>query len=115
MKLLSRYYIGMKVQGRDMSDSIIPFNKFDHGKRRWRLLPFGIIEDVVDVFDQGATKYGIDNWQRCDDWDRYFDAMMRHIMAWRQGEKCDPETHKHHLIHAICCAIFLVWKDQNYE
>ena len=95
--------------------SVIPFNKFDQGKRRWRLLPIDIIEDVVDVFDLGAIKYGVNNWQKCDDWDRYYDAMMRHMMAWRQGEQFDSETKKHHLVHAICCAIFLIWKDKNNE
>tara|TARA_Y100001951_G_C11227671_1_gene232661 strand:+ start:140 stop:427 length:288 start_codon:yes stop_codon:yes gene_type:complete len=93
-----------------MSDSFV---KFDEGKRRWRLIPFGIVNDIVDVFDLGAQKYGVDNWKKCEDWDRYFDALMRHVIAWRQGEKLDPETHKHHLAHAICCAIFLIWKDKN--
>tara|TARA_R100000322_G_scaffold111973_4_gene71701 strand:+ start:3919 stop:4206 length:288 start_codon:yes stop_codon:yes gene_type:complete len=93
-----------------MSDDFI---KFDEGKRRWRLLPLGIVNDVVDVLDLGATKYGVDNWKKCEDWDRYFDALMRHIIAWRQGEKLDPETNKHHLAHAICCAMFLIWKDKN--
>lgn len=93
-----------------MSDE---FLKFDLGKRRWRLLPLDIVNDVVDVLDLGAIKYGIDNWKKCEDWDRYFDALMRHIIAWRQGEKLDTETNKHHLAHAICCAIFLMWKDKN--
>jgi|TARA_R100001086_G_scaffold90209_3_gene44413 hypothetical protein len=90
-----------------------PFKKFDGGKRRWRLLPFEIINDVVSVFDFGADKYGVDNWKECDDWDRYFDAMMRHIIAWRLGERVDKETNIHHLAHAMCCAIFLMWRDKN--
>jgi hypothetical protein len=89
------------------------FTKHDNGKRRWRLLPFEIINEVVDVFDLGAVTYGVDNWKECDDWDRFFDALMRHVMAWRLGEKVDPESGKHHLSHAICCAIFLIWKDRN--
>ena len=45
-----------------MSDSFV---KFDEGKRRWRLIPFGIVNDIVDVFDLGAQKYGVDNWKKC--------------------------------------------------
>jgi len=87
--------------------------KDDTGKLRWHLFPFEILVEVVEIFDFGATKYGEDNWQKCKDWDRYFDAMMRHIVSWRGGEKVDAESGKYHLSHAICCAIFLIWADKN--
>ena len=87
--------------------------KFDKDKRRWRLLPYEVLEQVVAIFDFGANKYGVDNWKNCDDWDRYFDAMMRHLMAWRQGEIVAPESGQHHLAHVICNAWFLIWADQN--
>jgi hypothetical protein len=38
---------------------------------------------------------------------RYFDAMQRHVWAWRRGESLDPETGMHHLAHAACCLFFL--------
>jgi len=89
------------------------YKKHDKGKLRWRLFPFEILTEVVEIFDFGAEKYGVDNWKKCDDWDRYFDAMMRHIMSWRSGEKSDPESGKHHLSHAVCCAIFLIWSEKQ--
>jgi hypothetical protein len=89
--------------------------KDDQGKLRWHLFPFEILIEVVQIFDQGAQRYGVDNWQKCKDWDRYFDAMMRHIMSWRLGEKIDPKSKKHHLAHAICCAIFLIWSDRKKD
>lgn len=89
------------------------YKKHDAKKRRWRLLPYEVLQQVVDIFDFGAEKYGINNWKKCDDWDRYFDAMMRHIMAWRLGEINDKESGKHHLAHAICNAWFLIWADCN--
>ena len=36
---------------------------------------------------------------------------MRHIDDWRSGTTEDPDTGKHPLIHAICCLIFLAWKE----
>lgn len=89
------------------------FEKWDNKKLRWHLLPFEILIEVVEIFDFGAARYGVHNWKECDDWDRYFDAMMRHIVAWRGGEVIDPDSGKHHLAHAICNAWFLVWADKN--
>ena len=89
------------------------YKKDDDKKGRYRLLPYEILQQVVEIFDFGANKYGEDNWKKCDDWDRYFDAMMRHIIAWRIGESIDQESGKHHLAHVICNAWFLIWADQS--
>ena len=93
------------------TDTKVKFVKSDTDKVRWRFLPLSVIRDVAFVLDFGAKKYGEDNWKRCDDWDRYYDALMRHIDDWRSGTTEDPDTGKHPLIHAICCLIFLAWKE----
>ena len=55
---------------------------------------------------------GADNWRYVDNArTRYFDAAQRHIMAWWQGEQTDSESGKHHLAHAVCCLMFLMWFD----
>lgn len=91
--------------------------KFDDGKSRWDLLPLNIIEDVVKVLMIGAAKYEDYNWQDVVQEDmgeqRYFAAAMRHITAWRSGEIIDEESGCHHLSHAMCCFIFLMWNDKN--
>jgi hypothetical protein len=97
-----------------LSDDV-KFTKSDADKVRWRFLPLSVIRDVASVLDFGATKYGDDNWKRCDDWNRYYDALMRHIYEWRSGVQQDEDTGKHPLIHAICCLIFLAWKETNNE
>jgi hypothetical protein len=33
------------------------------------------------------------------------------MWAWKSGETLDPESGKHHLAHAMCCAMFLLERD----
>lgn len=82
--------------------------KFDQEKPDWSLLPVQPIEDTVKVLTFGAKKYSRDNWKRVPNaGDRYYAAAMRHLIAWRKGEKLDEETGLSHLSHCICCLIFL--------
>lgn len=88
--------------------------KYDEDKPRWELLPVEPIEQVVKVLSHGARKYDDDNWRRVERRkERYYAAAMRHIVAWRQGERDDPETNLHHLAHAMCCLVFLMEEDKN--
>ena len=88
--------------------------KHDSGKPRFSLLPLKQIETVVAVLEFGARKYAPGNWQKVENpRDRYFDAAMRHVFAWRNGEKLDQETQLPHLAHAVCCLLFLMWGDDQ--
>jgi len=90
--------------------------KFDDDKLMWDLLPYDTIESVVDILTYGAKKYSPNNWQNVS-LNRYEAAMMRHYVAWRKGEVYDPESGKHHLSHALCNMMFMLWKEvhQNGE
>ena len=84
--------------------------KHDGGKPRWSLLPLAAVKEVIGVLEFGAKKYDVDNWQKVPDArTRYYDAAMRHLTAWREGEQNDPESGLHHLAHAGCCVLFLLW------
>jgi hypothetical protein len=89
--------------------------KDDAGKPRWDLLPYEAVEQVVQVLTFGAKKYpDPDNWRRVPNHkDRYFAAAMRHLVAWKLGEKVDPETKLPHLAHGVCCMLFLLAKDDE--
>ena len=88
--------------------------KYDAGKPDWSLLPWGAINDVVQVLTFGAAKYSPDNWCRVPDARRrYFGAAMRHLTAWWGGEDRDPETELPHLAHATCCLLFLAAADRD--
>lgn len=84
--------------------------KYDNGKLRWGLLPYDALSSVVRVMMAGSKKYSDFNWQKIDDIPgRYFDACMRHLTQWRQGETIDGETGESHLSHAVCCLLFMIW------
>ena len=88
--------------------------KYDTGKLRWDLLQYDCIEDVVKILTFGAEKYGPNNWQGVEPFeDRYFAALMRHLVAFRKGEKIDPESGLSHLAHAMCNVIFLSWNEKH--
>lgn len=82
--------------------------KYDGGKPEYGLLPPYILEETVKVLTFGAQKYERENWRYVDDGKRrYFDALQRHVWAWKRGEQIDPESGLSHLAHAACCILFL--------
>jgi hypothetical protein len=88
--------------------------KHDHGKPRWDLLPWGPVGDVVAVLTFGAAKYAPNNWQHVDEpRGRYYAAALRHLAAWVDGERFDPESGLPHLAHACCCLLFLLWFERG--
>lgn len=90
--------------------------KFDGGKLEYGLLPPLALEETVKVLTFGAQKYERDNWQKVPDSKRrYFDALQRHVWAWKSGEQLDPESGIHHLAHAMCCLMFLYEHDVKYS
>ena len=90
--------------------------KFDNGKLQYGLLPPQALKATVDVLTFGAQKYEPNNWIHVSDSKRrYFDALNRHLWAWKEGEQLDPESGKHHLAHAMCCLMFLYEHDTIYS
>lgn len=97
-----------------------PGVKDDTGKTQWSYLPLGPIKEVLKVLTYGDTKYPSPdgaNWKRVPDAKkRYYNATLRHITAWWEGEIKDPETGFHHLAHAASNILFLLWFEANgYE
>lgn len=90
--------------------------KLDTGKRRFTLLPWAVVGEVVDVLEFGARKYAVDNWQKVPDAEtRYMNAALRHLVAVSEGEEIDPESGLPHLAHAICSLMFARWFQRARE
>lgn len=90
--------------------------KHDLGKLRFDLVPIEEFEEIVRVITYGAEKYAPDNWQKVEKApERYFAALMRHLIAYRKGETRDPESRLRHLAHVGCNVLFLLWFEREAE
>lgn len=93
--------------------------KNDSDKRQWWYMDsfWPYLEEVVDVLTYGDTKYPAEdgaNWKRLPDAEKRFkDALLRHLVAYRGGEKLDKETGKSHLAHLITNALILMYFDRK--
>ena len=86
--------------------------KYDQDKLRWDLIPLEAVEECVKILTFGAQKYGENKWQHLEDFEnRYFAAAMRHLVAYKKGEKVDSESGNLHLSHALTNLVFLIWKE----
>lgn len=93
-----------------MTDCAEVGRKNDRAKPPWHLVPWRELAQVVDVLAHGAKKYAPDNYKRVErGQERYFSAAMRHLVAWRCGEKTDPESGLPHLAHAACDVLLMMW------
>jgi len=57
----------------------------------------------------GERKYGLCNWrERTVSSSVYYDAALRHLLAWWDGEDLALDSGRHHLAHVMaCCSIIL--------
>lgn len=86
--------------------------KFDKGKLRWSLIPFDAAREIVRVLTLGAEKYTPGGWEHVEDArERYSNALLRHCVAWIDGEQKDDEWGLNHLAHGGCCLLFLLALD----
>lgn len=70
----------------------------------------------MKILTYGAQKYGDNNWQNLEQFeDRYYAALMRHLVAWRKGEESDPESGLPHLAHVMANGLFLRWSELTIE
>lgn len=58
---------------------------------------------------ESGRKYGFFNWrERTITFSIYYDAMLRHLFRYLDGEEIDPDSSVHHLAHVMAsCAIIL--------
>lgn len=82
--------------------------KASAGKVMLHLLPPAALCDIARVREFGAAKYAPWDWTIGRNWTDYFDAVMRHMLAWQTGEDNDPESGLPHLAHAACTLTFML-------
>lgn len=79
------------------------------------LIPWESIQELASVYEYGAKKYAANSWREvpkdpttgAEPHERYFDAMMRHIVKIQSGEEIDPESGLRHIAHVLWGAVAL--------
>lgn len=80
---------------------------------RYDLIPWQIIDELAEHYGRGAFKYEARNWEKGYSWSLSFAALMRHLVAWWNGEDIDPETGTNHMIAVIWHSCALRWFQLN--
>lgn len=72
------------------------------------VVPMNVVFEIGLAMMEGMLKYGRHNYRvsgvRAS---IYFDALMRHIGAWWEGEDLDPDSGLNHVTKAIACLVVL--------
>ena len=88
--------------------------KYDKDKIRMDLVPLSVVESIAKVLTYGAKKYADNSWKELPDfWNRYKDALLRHLTAIDKGELIDEESGLDHIDQVLCNAAFLSWGYHN--
>lgn len=69
--------------------------KNDQGKPRISLIPREALEQEARAFQRGVEKYQENNWRLGMNYTRLIDAMLRHTVAYMEGENNDEEGIPH--------------------
>ena len=91
--------------------------KAAYGKRKPSMFAVPPVALVLlgEAMKTGMDKYGLFNWRGTEVKSSvYYDAIMRHLMEWRDGEMLDAESGLHPLAHVMaCCAILIDAQEQD--
>ena len=99
----ARVYGGAKVSGNTKEST----PDLSQSKTRWSLLPWPALALAAKVVTFGAMKHPDELWRRLTP-DDHYDAVMRHLTAWRTGTALDGETGLPHLAHTLVRVAYLL-------
>ena len=86
---------------------------------RYSLIPISAMDHVARLYAAGAEKYDAHNWRRGYDWSLSYDALMRHLTAFWDGEDLDPDWGDKNIPH-LAAVVFhalalLTYMDEHPE
>lgn len=91
----------------EKNDTYYLYLALDHfaDKRYERSTPTMLLE-VAKHFEEGAKKYGENNWQKGIPPKCYIDSAVRHYLKWLRGDKDEP--HDRAFVWNLMCCIWEV-------
>lgn len=86
-----------------------PKHNFGVNKVPLSAVPLPALMELALVMHHGSMKYGRHNYREAGvNTSIYFDAAIRHLFAWFEGQDEDPDSGCHPLAHVMaCCAIVI--------
>lgn len=75
----------------------------------WAGEPESMFLDVAKHFEDGAAKYGDNNWKKGIPCERYFDSAIRHYLKYLRGDTDEPHD-RAFVWNVICC----IWTQNRY-
>ncbi|MFC3127229.1 dATP/dGTP diphosphohydrolase domain-containing protein [Pseudoroseomonas globiformis] len=85
------------------------------GKPRMDLVAPSIMTAIATVAEFGARKYAARNWENGMEYGKVYASLMRHLLAWWEGQENDPESGLPHLHHVAWNAQALVEYDRRLK
>ena len=82
-----------------------------NGKGYPSMIPTQAIRSMAKRFEDGAVKYGRDNWRKGIPTSRYCDAAYRHLMSCRDGE--EDEDHFGAVMWNMACWMWTMDQIKN--
>ena len=77
-------------------------------------VPANVLQEIGVGMMEGARKYGRHNYRAAGiRASVYYDATLRHLMAWWEGEDIDPDSGMSHIAKALCSLVVLRDAQQN--
>lgn len=74
------------------------------------MIPTESLRKIARRYEDGANKYGPNNWQLGIPLSRYYDAIFRHLLAWGEGKT--DEDHLGAIGWNMCSA---AWTQEQIE
>lgn len=91
-----------------MSSAANPKDAVGTKKAPLSAIPACVMAEVGLGMHEGALKYGRFNWRSAAVVASvYYDATMRHLTSWYEGEDIDPDSGLSHITKAICSLLVL--------
>lgn len=71
-------------------------------------VPANVLAEIGVAMLEGTAKYGRHNYRAVGvRASVYYDALMRHMMSWWEGEGTDPDSGVSHITKALACLVVL--------
>lgn len=87
--------------------------RYNQGKVQVREVDPSFILGLGEVLTASRQKYDEFNWAKPTKITTPYESMMRHIMAFQQGEDIDPDDGLHHLLKAATNIMFMYYHITN--